>query len=198
MVHIVKEVYATEKGKCDLSNAKTKNDIWQSVITALVDPTAGMSEEERAVYSGRIMSKLKAGKDLSTEELNYLKLHDSALYHTALHVKQKKEQIKEKLANCKSKAEVESVIDSQVGGVSQDDPDREYIVAAMNDAVKEFKKTPDYSRLPEGKEERGDKKKGILRFMFEDESEGDKASKDQNVTPIQELLDELPELDVKG
>lgn len=197
MLEEVRGVFATERKKCDLSKAETKNDIWESVITALVDPTAGMTEEESAAYLNKIMSKLKAGKDLSTEELNYLKLHDSGLYHTALRVKQKKELIKNKLQHCKSKTEVESVIESQMGGVSQEDGDKEYLVAAMSDAIKEFKKTPHYNRLPEVEEEKGTKKQGILNFLFDDEDDN-QSDKKKKVTPIQELLDELPALDVKG
>ena len=48
------------------------NRIWQDTIEALIDPSYGMDEEEETDYLNKIMAKLKSGKDLTSEELNYL------------------------------------------------------------------------------------------------------------------------------
>ena len=74
-------------------NMTEKNKIWQDAIEALIDPTYGMDEEESAAYMGRIMAKLKSGKNLTQEELNYLSLHNQQLYTTALRVKYQKEAL---------------------------------------------------------------------------------------------------------
>lgn len=68
-------------------NMNETNRIWQDTIEALIDPSYGMDEEEETDYLNKIMAKLKSGKDLTSEELNYLKLHNSQLYMTALRVK---------------------------------------------------------------------------------------------------------------
>ena len=74
-------------------NMNETNRIWQDTIEALIDPSYGMDEEEETDYLNKIMAKLKSGKDLTSEELNYLKLHNSQLYMTALRVKYKKQAV---------------------------------------------------------------------------------------------------------
>ncbi len=82
---------------------RTKNDIWKEAIEALVDPTSGMDEPQRAEYEQKIMQKLKSGRKLTQEELDYLRIHNPEMYKIAVRVETERKVLKTKLNNCKSK-----------------------------------------------------------------------------------------------
>ena len=108
---IVKPVSNTEKAVGENKNKKqTEASIWKEVIEALVDPTAGMEEPERKNYEQKIMQKLKSGKRLSSEELDYLRIQNPELYRTAMRVENARKALRTRLSNCKSKEEVQQVI----------------------------------------------------------------------------------------
>lgn len=163
------------------------NKIWQDVIYELIDPAADMDKEEETKYLGKIIAKLKSGKRLSADELEYLRLHEPQLYMTAMRVQHKKEALTHRLKNCRSKQEAQDIIDSAIGGVSKDDPDKEYIIAGIKEVEKEFKNSNFYKRLPD-KEEDTERKK-LLRHL---------SGKDFYETPIAELLDILPTFEAKA
>ncbi len=54
-----------------------------------------------------IDGKLKAGGELTKEELEYLKVHNPKLYEEAMEIKREREAYKQKKKNCKTKDEVE-------------------------------------------------------------------------------------------
>ena len=54
-----------------------------------------------------IDGKLKAGGELTKEELEYLKVHNPKLYEEAMEIKREREAYKHALKNCKTKDEVE-------------------------------------------------------------------------------------------
>lgn len=184
-------------------NMNDKNKIWQDVIDALIDPAASMDEEENAKYLGKIIAKLKNGKKLSSDELEYLRLHEPQLYMTAMRVQHKKEALMHRLKNCRSKQEAQDIIDSAIGGISKDDPDKEYLIAGIKEVEKEFKDSKFYKRLPDKKEDTERKK--LLRHLvgkdFDEDYESDWQDNefmDSNVTPIAELLDVLPTFEAKA
>ena len=182
-------------------NINETNRIWQDTIEALIDPSYGMDEEEETNYLNKIMAKLKSGKNLTSEELNYLKLHNSQLYMTALRVKYKKQAVENQLKNCKSKEEAQEVIDCAIGGISKDDPDKEYLIVGIRETEKEFKKSEYYKRLPEKKEESERKKlKNYLcgKNNNKDTDNEENIFQEENITPIAELLDILPVFEAKA
>ncbi len=180
-------------------NMNETNRIWQDTIEALIDPSYGMDEEEETDYLNKIMAKLKSGKDLTSEELNYLKLHNSQLYMTALRVKYKKQAVENQLKNCKSKEEAQEVIDCAIGGIGKDDPDKEYLIAGIREIEKEFKKSEYYKRLPEKKEESERKKlKNYLYNKNNDSDDDESIFQGENITPIAELLDILPVFEARA
>lgn len=143
------EGFETYKGK------KTKADIWKSVIEQLTDPTTGMEESERKAYEQKILRKLKSGKRLAVEELNYLQIHNPELYRTARRVENERKVLQTKLENCSSKEEVRQVISAQMGilRMMKEDPDREYLAAMIKKEIGDFQKSSAYARLPEESEE---------------------------------------------
>ena len=86
--------------------------------------------------------------------------------------------------------EANRIVSTAVSGISDDDPDKEYIVAAVNRVSDEFHKSGAYSRLPgtqESAEKRKQKKKNGISFKREDEKE-----ELMNWSPLQEVVEKLP------
>ena len=118
---------------------------------------------------------------------------------TALRVKYKKQAVENQLKNCKSKEEVQEVIDCAIGGIGKDDPDKEYLIAGIREIEKEFKKSEYYKRLPEKKEESERKKlKNYLYNKNNDSDDDESIFQGENITPIAELLDILPVFEARA
>lgn len=111
------------------------------------------SEEEKTKQINRITAKLKAGKRLTAQEKAFLQKYAPALYQTAKKVELQREALKNQLEHAKSKEEANEIIGNALGGISNKDPDKEYIVAAIMDEEKEFKSSDAYKGLPATKEE---------------------------------------------
>ena len=101
------------------------------------------------IYSeDTLVKKLKSGKKLSAKELDFLRRTDPILYAHALRVQRMAEALKQQLSHAKSKQEANDMITSAIAGVSDKDPDKEYLLAAYNEVSKNFHKSPAYQRLP--------------------------------------------------
>lgn len=127
----------------------------QSELMEYLDPTAGLSQEEKKAYEEKIIQKLRSGKKLTPEEMNYLRAKNPQLYVQAARVQAMRENLRNQLENCKSKEEVEKVYGNFTLMISKDDPMKEALVAAYDDEVKEFKKTDKYQALPEKEDKKG-------------------------------------------
>ena len=121
-------------------------------ISELLSPACGMSEEELESNLG-IIAKLKSGKKLTSEEMRFLQAEDPQLYQQAARVQAMRGSLESGLAHSTSKEEAQSVYLDALNHISEDDPMKEYIVAAYDDAMKEFQKSDQYQSLPETKED---------------------------------------------
>lgn len=117
---------------------------------------ADMDEEARKKIDAKIQAKLEAGKRLTTEEMRYLRRYNPGLYAVAMRVEAKRKSVEERLKHAHSKSEVEQILGEALSSVRKTDPAYKYIVAAVMDTVKEFKKTDSYRKLPQI-EEKGKK-----------------------------------------
>ena len=106
--------------------------------------TGKMSETDRAKMEARINAKLQSGKKLSQEEMEYLRRYNPIMYAHALRVQRMAEAVEEQLKHAKSKEEADRIITSALNGISKNDPDREYIFAAVNRVATEFHKSGAY------------------------------------------------------
>lgn len=124
----------------------------------------------REKYEGRIRMKLEAGKRLTPKEMQYLRKYNPVLYAYAVRVEAKRRMVEEKLKHAKSKREVQDIKDEAIYSIGKNDPAREYMIAAVRDAVKEFKETDEYKRLPEKEEEgkRGKRQEASIIYEFAD------------------------------
>lgn len=113
----------------------------------------GQRGESKEEYEARIYAKVQSGKKLTADEMNYLARNNPALYRKALRAQIMRNSLESKLQCCKSKQEAEEVFAAAVSSISEKDPDRDVIIAALNQAYKEFKEAPQYNRLPNTIEE---------------------------------------------
>ena len=167
--------------------------VWKSVIEELTDPASGMSEEEIKSYEAKITSKLKRGKKLTAKEMDFLRKHNPELYRSALRVKMRKEQLEQQLKNCRSKSEAAEVARRVVATIRSDDPDKEFMAAGLRETMQQFKKSSAYARLPQTEEKEDGRRQRRRAADFEEKAEDEERGV---ITPIQEVLDELPTFDV--
>ena len=155
-----------------------------------------MSEEDRSRMDAQITAKLQSGKKLSQKEMDYLRKTNPILYAHALRVQRMAEAIEEQLKHAKSKEEADSIISASLSGISKNDPDREYIYAAVNRISTEFHKSGAYEKLPNTVEE-GDKKNRESGDVFSDaEDEDDEGFDLKNWSPLTEVYDSMPTFSV--
>lgn len=167
------------------------NELRQQAISNMLDPTSHMTEEARKNYGAKVMQKLKSGKRLSTDEMNYLKIHNPMMYRTAKRVEMEKEQLEESLKHCKSKEEANDQIFGAISRVSSSDPDREYLLAGLHETAKNFRQNSCYARLPETVEEGQKAGKSASGY------EGEEAKETKtSYTPLIEVMETLPKFDV--
>lgn len=189
-------------------------------LEAMYDPIKDMTEEDHAAYKQKLMAKVQSGKKLTAQEMNYLRIHDPAAYRLARRLEYKRMKLEQRLKACQSKEEAEEVYNQSIGGISKEDPDREAIMNTYKETYEEFKKTMQYARLPETKREAeaknlyGKRKKAFLEgsdehemeidLLFETMTETTVQTQDglvkleEEATPWDELLDDLPVMDVVG
>lgn len=118
-------------------------------ISELLSPACGMTEEEKQSYLSKIQAKLKSGKKLTSEEMRFLQAENPTLYQQAARVQAMRESLELRLKHSTSKQNANAIYTDALSMVSKDDPMKEYLIAAYDDAMKEFKKTDEYQSLPE-------------------------------------------------
>lgn len=155
-----------------------------------------MSGEDRAKMDARIMAKLKYGKKLTKKEMDYLKKTNPIMYAHALRVQRMAEAIEEQIKHAKSKEEADRILSSSMAGISKNDPDREYIVAAVNRISHEFRESGAYEKLPDTIEEakkKHSKECGDVFSDAENEEEEDNDGFDlKSWSPLKEVYDSMP------
>lgn len=158
-----------------------------------------MSDEKKEKIINQILAKLKSGKKLTSKELSILREYDPQLYMRALRIQQMAEELKNSLSHVSSKEEANDKINSAFLSISENDPDKEFIIAAYNRVVKDFKKSPGYSRLP-NKIDKNQKNKPRPAVKFKSDEENNDFDDEylRNWTPLQEIIDSAPKLEIQG
>ena len=159
------------------ASGKDSFDIAQH-ISDLLSPACGMTEEEKESYFNKIMSKLKTGKKLSAEEMRFLQAEHPEMYQQAARVQAMRDGMETRLKTATSKQNAQEIFADSLSHVADDDPMKEYIVAAYQDAMKNFEKSDEYKELPETEEDakREEYKKKFDMDITVDFSHNEKAS----------------------
>lgn len=130
----------------------------------------GMSEEEKEKRLKKIEQKLKNGKKLTAEEMDFIRRYYPEKYPYIKRIQIMRESLEEKLNHAKSKEEVQDIYALSVGLISDKDPCKEEILSAYQDVLQEFKKSSTYQKLPQKSEEgRKQKNSGWNPADIEDE-----------------------------
>ncbi len=158
-------------------SGKDSFDIAQH-ISDLLSPACGMTEEEKESYFNKIMGKLKSGKKLSPKEMRFLQAEDPELYQQAARVQAMRDGFEARLKTATSKQKAQEMFADSLSHVADDDPMKEYIIAAYQDAMKNFEKSDEYKELPATEEDakREDYKKKFDMDITVDYSDNEKAS----------------------
>lgn len=126
-------------------------------ISELLSPACGMTEEEKEAYLAKIIAKLKSGKKLTPEEMRFLQAENPTLYQQIARVQSMRDSLETRLKNSTSKENAQTIYTDAMSIVSDKDPMKEYIVAAYDDVMKEFKNSDKYLSLPSTEKEAREK-----------------------------------------
>ena len=145
------------KKRTQPDNAATKSALdsfsISKSISELLSPACGMTEEEKKEYLAHILAKLKNGEKLSGEEMRFLQAEDPVLYQQAARVQMMRDSLENRLAGCASKEEALEVCTDALSSVSEEDPMKEYLVAAYQKVIDEYRQSDEYQALPQEKED---------------------------------------------
>ena len=180
----------------------------QSVSNQLSDVVRGLREQasksekqDDSKMMEKIQAKIKSGKRLTSKEETYLKEHNPELYQQYLRIRRMAEALEHQLEKADSKEEVNDIIFHALNGISDKDPYKAAIVAAMDEVIKEFKKSDGYKNLPENEEKIDEGRKARTNKVKEKSKKEDEqvaldiAEDDFDAmswTPLQEVIDAMP------
>lgn len=182
------------KNEEDSKTITTVSELAQYILESQND-IKKRSEEHHARMDTRITSKLQSGKKLSMEELDYLRRTNPVMFAHALRIQRMAETVEEQLKHAKSKEEADRIISSTLCGISKNDPDREFIFAAVNRISDEFHWSGAYEKLPNTTEEEKEKKNNQKNGDFFSETKDDGFDL-KNWSPLKELYESLPTFSV--
>ena len=183
-------IFAAKENK----TVSTKEEMINYYLQKTLDCDNEMTDDEKKAMEARIESKLKRGKKLSAKEMEYLRKYNPMMYIRALRIQKAAEAVKEQLKQAKSKEQVTNIVSQSLAGISDKDPDKEYMVAAINEVAEEFKKTSAYARLPDTDADAAKRKTSTAKKPFEDsEDDGENEEDDlMSWTPLSEVIESLP------
>jgi hypothetical protein len=140
---------------------------------------APLKEAAKTKILQQIVTKMKMGKRLTHDEMEFLRIHDPALYEKAVKIEKEREEFRRALRNCKTKeearkvqtmkalqlqAEATAVRDNKDGSNPTDFEFIQMRMAAMTDEFCEFVKSKEYDELPYEHELEEDENKNKRKF----------------------------------
>ncbi|MGN0483663.1 MAG: hypothetical protein ACI4HI_08940 [Lachnospiraceae bacterium] len=107
------------------------------------------TEEEKKKKQAKIYAKIQSGARLSAQEMRFVQEYMPEMYPAVLRQQKLREMALHAFENCRSKEEVAQTEQRLYSGISENDPNREMMVAAIVSAKKEFQETGGYKNLPQ-------------------------------------------------
>jgi hypothetical protein len=186
------------------ANAETENktisskaDLAEYFLEQINQESDSMSDKEKSQMRARIEAKLKSGKKLSSKEEQFLRETDPKMYLQYQRIRSMADHMSEQLKHAKTKQQANDIITTAMSSVSDKDPCKEYALAAMNEAAKEFKKSPAYGRLPDKDANLTKKKTTKLTFEEDDDTDTDDFDP-MSWSPLQDVIDSMPTFHVSA
>ena len=189
------------------TNGKSISKNLTDVVRKLQEESSPSEKQNDSKMMEKIQAKIKRGKKLTSKEETYLKEHNPELYQQYLRIRRMAEALENRLENAQSKEEVNDIIFQSINSVSDKDPYKAAIVAAMDEVIKEYKKSDGYKNLPSSDEEieegrRARAKKEKEKSEDEDEVFSLEVEEEEfdamSWTPLQEVIDALPTFNMQS
>ena len=161
MIQRMKNISAREDSLNNSINEKQIKEksiacIREEVVEQIKDKICGTdfeNEAERMKFQEKIEKKIKSGAKLSQKEMNYLRRYSPYLYQHMIRVQQKRESLKEQLKHCRTKEEANQAISTAFSSISDEDPVREAMVAAVANVSEQHRSSDAYKNLPNTRED---------------------------------------------
>lgn len=154
--------------------------IREEIVEQIKDKICGtdfQNETERIKFQEKIERKIKSGAKLSQKEMNYLRRYNPYLYQHMIRVQQKRESLKDQLKHCRTKEEAHQAISAAFSSISDEDPVREAVVAAVANVSEQYRSSETYKKLPNTREDlkklQNPKKTSSDPFKQDEEDAGD-------------------------
>jgi hypothetical protein len=161
-------------------------------IEKLVDSSDGMSDKDKEKMNARIYAKLKSGKKLSSKEEQYLRSTNPQMYVQYQRIRTMSDCMENRLKHARSKEEANEIITSTISSVSDKDPYKQYMVAALNETAKDFRNSDAYTKLPNKKDDAKKRNSSRQAYDGQDFSNDSDDSDLMSWSPLQEIIDALP------
>jgi hypothetical protein len=174
----------TTNSKKEKKTIRSESELAEYLMEKVNNDSNSMSDEDKEKMRARIEAKLKSGKKLSSKEEQFLRETDPQMYMQYQRIRAMADTMDSQLKHAKTKQQANDIITTSMSGVSDQDPCKEYVLAAMNEVAKEFKKSPGYNRLPDSDSDI-DKKK-------ENAQKQEDGFDPMSWTPLQDIIDSMP------
>jgi hypothetical protein len=161
-------------------------------IEKLVDSSDGTSDKDKEKMNARIYVKLKSGKKLSSKEEHYLRSTNPQMYVQYQRIRAMDDCMENRLKHARSKEEANEIITSTISSVSDKDPYKQYMVAALNETAKDFRNSDAYAKLPNKKDDAKKRNSSRQTFNGQDFSTDSDDFDLMSWSPLQEVIDALP------
>ena len=138
------------------SEKKSSAQIKAEFVKGIMDRINGddfESEEERQAFENKIQQKIKSGAKLSAKEMAYIRRTNPYIYQQVVRVQQRREALKEQLRHCRTKEEAQQVMSNAMTSISDKDPARDAMIAAVQNVSQQFRESEAYQKLPETEED---------------------------------------------
>ncbi len=189
----------TTSSQKEKRSIQTKSELAEYFLDKINDDSESMSDEDKEKMYARIEAKLKSGKKLSPKEISFLKKTNPQMYMQYLRIRAMADSMASQLKNAKTKQQANDIITSSMSSVSDKDPYKEYIQAAMSEVAKEFKQSSDYLRLPNNDSDLKQKNKTAVNHTFKENEEDSQDDFDpMSWSPLQEIIDSMPTFHVSA
>ncbi len=163
------------------SEKKSSAQIRAEFIKGIMDRINGddfESEEERQAFENKIQQKIKSGAKLSAKEMAYIRRTNPYIYQQVVRVQQRREALKEQLRHCRTKEEAQQVMSNAMTSISDKDPARDAMIAAVQNVSQQFRDSEAYQKLPDTEEDlkKAKKSDSPMEDPFKEDAEEDDGS----------------------
>jgi hypothetical protein len=139
-------------------STKQSKEEFKEKYKDMLNPASKMSDSEKSTYEEKINRKIKNGEKLSGQEMQYLQMNNPGMFAMVCRIQMQRQALEDRLKSCRSKVEVEEAYCISVSNISRNDPAREPVLAAYSNVIQKFRKSSEYTKLPQTAEDKGKKR----------------------------------------